>query len=100
MSHRTPSEQAVIQDLQAVANYPESRDFVETVSRQMPGLQNLLGSTGHSEGCLVTRVAKVKAPTPPLLLPACQDIELILQFSGCHLSLMKSLAVKGPRSMS
>ena len=25
MSHRTPSEQAVIQALQAVANYPESR---------------------------------------------------------------------------
>ena len=32
MSHRTPSEQAVIQALQAVANYPESRDFVETIS--------------------------------------------------------------------
>ena len=32
MSHRTPCEQAVIQALQAVANYPESRDFVETVS--------------------------------------------------------------------
>ena len=44
ISHRTPSEQAVIQALQAVANYPESRDFVETVSRQMPGLQNHLGS--------------------------------------------------------
>ena len=49
MSHRTPSELAVIQALQAVANYPESRDFVETVSRQMPGLQNLLGTTGQPE---------------------------------------------------
>ena len=47
MTHRTPSEQAVIQALQAVANYPESRDFVETVSRQMPGLQNLLGTRGQ-----------------------------------------------------
>ena len=28
MSHRTPCEQAVIQALQAVANYPVSRDFV------------------------------------------------------------------------
>ena len=48
MSHRTPSEQAVIQALQAVANYPESREFVETVSRQIPGLQNLLG-TGENK---------------------------------------------------
>ena len=55
MSHRTPREQAMIQALQAVANYAESRDFVETVSRQMPGLQNLLGTTGQPEGCLVTR---------------------------------------------
>ena len=55
MSHRTPSEQAVIQALQAVANYPESMDFVETVSRQMPGLQNLLGATGQPEDCLATR---------------------------------------------
>ena len=55
MSHRTPSEQAVFQALQAVANYPESRDFVETVSRRMPGLQNLLGAAGQPESCLVTR---------------------------------------------
>ena len=55
MSHRTPSEQAVIQELQAVANYPESRDFIETMSRQMPGSQNLLGTTGQPEGCLTTR---------------------------------------------
>ena len=34
MSHRTPSEPAVIQALQAVANYPDSRDFVENVSRR------------------------------------------------------------------
>ena len=59
MSHRTPSEQAVIQALQEVANYPESRDFVETVSRQKPGLQKLLGATGQTEGCLVTREIKV-----------------------------------------
>ena len=50
MSHRTPSEQVVIQALQAVSNYPEFRDIVETVSRQMPGLQNLLGATGQPEG--------------------------------------------------
>ena len=33
IANRTPSVQAVFQSLQAVANYPESRDFVETVSR-------------------------------------------------------------------
>ena len=55
MSHGTPSEQAVIQALQAVANYPESRDVVETISRQLPGLQILLGAPVQPEGCLVRR---------------------------------------------
>ena len=64
MSHRTPSEQAVIQELQAVANYPESRDFAETVSRQMPGLQNLLGARGQPEGCLVTREGQGQSTNP------------------------------------
>ena len=64
MSRRTPSEQAVIQALQAVANYPESRDFVETVSRQMPGLQNLLGSRGQQEGCLTTREGQGPSTDP------------------------------------
>ena len=64
MSHRTPSEQAVIQALQAVAKYPESRDFVETVWRQMPGLQNLLGSRGQQEGCLTTREGQGPSTDP------------------------------------
>ena len=64
MPHRTNSEQAVIQALQAVANYPEPRDFVETVSRQMPGLQNLLGATGQPEGCLVTRESQSQNSNP------------------------------------
>ena len=68
MSRRTPSEQAVIQALQAVANYPESRDFVETVSRQMPGLQNLLGSRGQQEGCLTTREGPSTDPLTPSAL--------------------------------
>ena len=64
MSHRTPSEQALIQALQTVANYSESRDFVETVSRQMPSLQNLLGATGQPEGCLVTRGSQGQSTNP------------------------------------
>ena len=54
MSHRTPSEEAVIQALQAVANYPESRDFVETMSRRLPGLQTLIDTPTQHEGCLTT----------------------------------------------
>ena len=52
MSHRPPSEQAVIQALQAVAKYPESRDFVETISRRLPGLQTLIDTPTQLEGCL------------------------------------------------
>ena len=64
MSHRTPSEQAVILASQAVANYLESRDFVETLSRQMPGLQNLLGTRGQQEGCLTTREGQGPSTDP------------------------------------
>ena len=32
----------MIQVLQAVANYPESKDFLESMSRTFPGLQTLL----------------------------------------------------------
>ena len=53
MSHRTPSEQ--VQALQAVASYPESRDFVETVSRRLPGLQTVLDAPAQLEGSLTTR---------------------------------------------
>ena len=54
----------MIQALQAVANYPESRDFVETVSRQMPDLQNFLGTTGKREGCLVKRENQGQSTNP------------------------------------
>ena len=64
MSHRTPSEQAVIQAIQAVANYPESIDFVETVSREMPRFQNLLGNRGQQEGCLTTREGQGPSTDP------------------------------------
>ena len=64
MSHRTPSEQAVIQALQVVANYPESRDFLETVSRRLSGLQSLLDAPVQLEGCLITRGNKGRSPNP------------------------------------
>ena len=56
MANRTPNEQAVIQALQAVANYPESRDFVEFMSRSLPGLQTLLDASLQPEGCKSTWV--------------------------------------------
>ena len=99
MSHRTPSEQAVIQALQVVANYPESRDFVETVSRQIPGLQNLLGSRGQQEGCLTKRegqgpstdpltpstsATRIRAPSPLPGLSPVSDEELGRKRASTH----------------
>ena len=55
MSRRTTSELAVIPTLQAVANYPEPRDFVETVSRRLPRLQALIDTPGQLEGCQTTK---------------------------------------------
>ena len=78
MSHRTPSEQAVIQALQAVANYPESREFVKTMSKQLPGLQNLLeapgqGTSSNTPGPSTTRT---RAPSPISGLSPVSDEEL------------------------
>ena len=55
MSQRTPSEQADIQALQAVANYPESREFVKTMSKQLRGLQNPTRSTWSKHQFKYTR---------------------------------------------
>ena len=52
MAHRTPGEKAVIQALQALANYLESRNFVETVSRILPVLQTLLDAPLQPESCM------------------------------------------------
>ena len=78
MSHRTPSEQAVIQALQAVANYPESREFVKTMSKQLPSLQNLLeapglGTSSNTPGPSTT---KTRAPSPISGLSPVSDEEL------------------------
>ena len=37
---------------------------METVSRQMPGLQNLLGTRGQHEGCLTTREGQGSSTDP------------------------------------
>ena len=71
MSKRTPSEQAVIQALQDVANYPESRGFVETVSRSLPGLQSLIDALFQFEGSMSTRTSQAPGPstTTPRVSP-------------------------------
>ena len=72
MANRKPSEQAVIQALQAVANYPESRFFVETVLRSLPGLRSLVDTPLQLEGCMSTRTSQGPGPsttTPRALSP-------------------------------
>ena len=69
MANRTPSEQAVVQDLQAVANYPESRDFVETVSRTLSGLQTLLDVPLQPKSCMSSRQSPGPRTAAPGALP-------------------------------
>ena len=78
MSHRTPSEQAVIQALQAVANYPESREFVKTMSKQLPRLQNLLEAPGPdtSSNTPGPSTTKTRAPSPISGLSPVSDEEV------------------------
>ena len=45
MANKARSEQAVIQALQAVAKYPESRDFVESMTSNLPGCKYCCLST-------------------------------------------------------
>ena len=63
MANRTPGEPAVIQALQSVAKYPESKDFVETMSRSLPGLQTLLDAPLQPEGCMSTRTSQSPVPS-------------------------------------
>ena len=51
LTGRTPGEQAVIVALQAVANYPESSDFVRAVQQRVPGLAAYLQAAAQPSGC-------------------------------------------------
>ena len=53
MSNSTPVEQAVIAELPAVTNYPESRDFVQSISRTLHELQTLFETPVQSESCML-----------------------------------------------
>ena len=97
MSHRTPSEQAVIQALQAVANpetlwklYPDDCQFCKTCS--------LLRFS--SRAAWPREEVKVHAPMLTLPVPVLPHQEHHHQSLGCHSYQMKNLAVKGPHQIS
>ena len=48
---RSTGEQAVIVALQAVANYPNSSDFVRAVEQRIPGLAGYLQAAAQPSGC-------------------------------------------------
>ena len=48
---QSTGEQAVIVALQAVANYPNSSDFVRAVEQRIPGLANYLQAAAQPLGC-------------------------------------------------
>ena len=53
IANRTPNEQAVIVALQAVVNYSESKDFVETISHTLTVLQTLLDTPAQPQDCML-----------------------------------------------
>ena len=70
MENRTPSEQAVIQALQTVTNHPKSGDFVEKMSRILPGLQTLLDVLLQPEGgMLASQGPRPSTEAPSALSP-------------------------------
>ena len=65
---RSASEQAVIVALQAVANYPDSSDFVRAVEQRIPGLATYLQAAAQPAGC---------DPPAPLVETASRDMEIV-----------------------
>ena len=51
LTRRSTGEQAVIVTLQAVANYPNSSDFVRAVEQRIPGLATYLQAAAQPSGC-------------------------------------------------
>ena len=67
LTGRSTSEQAVIVALQAVANYPNSSDFVRAVEQRIPGLATYLQAAVQPAGC---------DPPAPLVETASMDVEI------------------------
>ena len=67
LTGRSTGEQAVIVALQAMANYPNSSDFVRAVEQRIPGLATYLQAAAQPSGC---------NPPAPLAETASMDIEI------------------------
>ena len=67
LTGRSTGEQAVIVALQAVANYPNSSDFVRAVEQRIPGLATYLQAAVQPSGC---------DPPAPLVDTASMDVEV------------------------
>ena len=67
LTGRSTGEQAVIVALQAVANYPNSSDFVRSVEQRIPGLATYLQAAAQPSGY---------DPPAPLVETASMDVEI------------------------
>ena len=85
---RSTGEQAVIVALQAVANYPNSSDFVRAVEQRIPGLANYLQAAAQPLGC--------EAPTI-LAETASMDTETIAGPSSSTTAAPSGSTATGPR---
>ena len=81
LAGRSTGEQAVIVALQAVANYPNSSDFVQAVEQRIPGLATYLQAAAQPSGC--------NPPPTSLAETAFMDVEVPAGPSGS--------AIVGPR---
>ena len=66
LTGRSTGKQAVTVALQAVANYPNSSDFVRAVEQRIPGLATYLQAAAQPSGC---------DPPAPLVETASMDVE-------------------------
>ena len=85
---RSTGEQAVIVALQAVANYPNSSDFVRAVEQRNPGLANYLQAAAQPSGC--------ETPTT-LAETASMDTETIAGPSSSTTAAPSGSIATGPR---
>ena len=74
LAGRSTGEQAVIVALQAVANYPNSSDFVRALEQRIPGLATYLQAAGQPSGC--------NPPPTSLVVTASMDVEVPAGPSG------------------
>ena len=85
---RSTCEQAVIVALQAVANYPNSSDFVRAVKQRIPGLANYLQAAAQSSGCETPTTLTDTAP---------MDAEITAGPSGSTTAGPNGSTTTGPR---